>query len=286
MSLPVRILLAASGILACGVTTWLLSSGDDDAPASRAAQQAPARTAWGASPFANGAAENDALAGFAPLPAVLYGRNGRAVDFGGLSAADYIAQWGSRARSGDVTAAYKVYQAADLCAGLNEPLPEFASDSERSDAEGERQRIAQLCKGVSPAQVDERMHFLSMAANAGNTHAQIDFFMEGPNGKSQDQAGDEAMQKWKAEALGYLTAAGQHGDAFALGLLANAYDSGTIVNPDAQTSLAYAVANAQARRITVPLDSLRSRYAQLSQGDFDAAVQRGTQMSAGCCASQ
>lgn len=286
MSLPVRILLVASGFLACGVTAWLLSGGDEEAPAPKLAQAAPASTAWGASPFAAGPAGSNVQSGFAALPTVLYGRNGRAVDFGGLSAAEYIAQWGSRARTGDVAAAYKVYQAADLCAGINEPLPDFTSDNDRKDAEAERQKMAQLCKGVSPAQVDERMRFLSLAAGAGNIDAQIDFFMEGPNGKPQDQASEEAMQKWKADALGYLTSAGQHGDAFALGLLANAYDAGTIVDADAQTSLAYAVANAQARRITVPLESLRSRYAQLSQGDFDAAVQRGTQMSAGCCASQ
>jgi hypothetical protein len=284
MSLPVRILLAASGALACGATVWLLSSGDGDAPAPKLAQEAPTRTAWGASPFASGDAENGTLPGFAALSAVLYGRNGRAVDFGGLSAAEYIAQWGSRARTGDVAAAYKVYQAADLCAGLSEPLPDFTTDSERDDAQAERRHVMQLCKGVSQAQVDERMRFLTMAAGAGNVDAQIDFFMEGPNGKPQDQASDEALQKWKTESLGYLTSAGQRGDAFALGLLANAYDAGTIVDPDAKTSLTYAVANAAARKITLPLDSLRSRYSQLSADEFAAAVQRGTQMSAGCCA--
>lgn len=284
MSLPTRIIIFAGGAAICGVTAWLCAGGDDDVPlqqASRIMQQAPTRTAWGASPFSGGNASVSAVA-----PATLYGRNGRAVDFGGMQAADYIAQWGSRARGGDPAAAYKVYQAADLCASVNDALPDFTTNNERNDAQAERDRVVQLCSGVSQAQIDERMRFLALAANAGNADAQIDFFMEGPGGKPQNlPVDDPAVQKWKADALGYLTAAGQHGDAFALGLLANAYDSGNIVTPDAPTSLAYAVANASARKISLPAESLRTRYAQLSQGDFDAAVQRGTQMVAGCCAA-
>ena len=280
MSLPMRIIVFACGAALCGVTAWLCADSDESAPEQRVEHAAPARTAWGASPFAanaSGGATEAALD-------VLYGRNGRAVDFGGMKAADYIAQWGSRARGGDPAAAYKVYQAADLCAGANDALPDFTTDAERQDAQAERARVAQLCNGVSQAQIDERMRFLALAANAGNTDAQIDFFMEGPEGKPQNQfADDAALQKWKADALGYLTAAGQHGDAFALGLLANAYDAGNIVEPDAKSSLAYTVANAAARRVNLPLDSLHARFSLLSPADFDEAVQRGTRMGAACC---
>ena len=280
-----RIMLLAGGVFTCGVTAWLCSGSNDGAPtAVMQPNNVPARTAWGWSPFASGPAQATDSA-FASAPAPLYGRNGRAVDFGGLSAADYIAQWSARARTGDAAAAYKVYQAADVCANLAEPLPDFTTDREREDAQAERTRTAQACNGVSAAQIDERMRFLADAARSGNVEAQIDFFMEGPNGKPEAQATDEAaLRQWKGEALNYLNSAAQHGDAFALGLLANAYDAGNIVAADAGTSLAYTVANAAARKVDPSLDALHSRFSQLAPADFDDAVERGRRIGAACCA--
>ncbi len=290
MSLPLRIILFAGSAAVCVAAAWLLAPDDDGALPPGVAAGAPARTSWGASPFAPAPVETDASGVgfapiFAPLPGALYGRNGRAIDLDGMDVAAYVAQWSARARKGDPVAAYKVYQAVDVCAKLADPLPEFASDAQRDEAHTERQRVEQLCSGVSQAQIEERMRFLNDAARAGNTDAQIDFFMEGPNGRPVEQSNDDAaLQLWKTEALGYLTSAGQRGDAFALGLLANAYDAGNIVEPDAKTSLAYTVANAAARNLTLSQDALHARFGQLSPGDFDGAVQSGTQMGAACCA--
>lgn len=285
MSLPPRIIFCAlvlAGCATCGVGAWLFSDDSTAKPNSQQGTAAPARTAWGASPFANAGNDNAAGSGFfAGRSGTLQGRNGRAIDFEGLDAAAYIARWSNQARHGDVAAAYKVYQAAGVCAALNEPLPEFTAEADHTEAMAERARVGKLCSGVSQAQIDERMQYLALAARAGNIDAQVDFFMEGPNGKPDGQVTDAAaIQQWKSDSLAYLKSASQQGDAFATGLLATAYDAGQIVDPDARQSLAYAVANLALRKVNMPLAQLRNRYSQLSDADFNEAVKNGNALTA------
>jgi hypothetical protein len=227
-------------------------------------------------------------AGQAAVPArTFYGRNGRPVDFAGKDAAAYIAERAARARTGDMKAAYEAYQAASGCAAAEEPLPEFFDEAEGRQATLERERMRKLCANVSPAQIQERMRFLGQAADAGNRDAQIDFYMEGPGGRTVDlqaRADDPEVRQWKEQAIGYLQQAGAQCDQFALGLLSNVYDAGQLVPRDPASSMAYTIASNNARSRPLSEDQLRRRFGEeLAPADFDAALQAGARLAAASC---
>jgi hypothetical protein len=224
----------------------------------------------------------------APAPEKkFYGRNGRPVDFAGKDAAAYIAERAARARTGDLKAAYEAYQAASGCAAAEEPLPEFFNEAEGREAARERERMRKLCANVSPAQIQERMRFLGQAADAGNRDAQIDFYMEGPGGRTVDlqaRADDPEVRQWKQQAIGYLQQAGAQCDQFALGLLSNVYDAGQLVPRDPASSMMYTIASNNARSRPLSEDQLRRRFGdELAPAAFDAALQAGTRLAAASC---
>jgi hypothetical protein len=253
------------------------------APAPRPQAGAAARQ-WFAPPPRSAPARADFVT---PPQAPLYGRNGRAVDLHGEDVATYIARRNAAARTGDMRAAYDIYQAASVCAASLEPLPEFAVAAERAQAEAERRRVQALCAGVSAVQLQERMAFLARAADAGNRDARIDFFMEGPPGRPADldaQAGDPQVQAWNQQALGYLQQAGAQCDHFALSLLANAYDLGQLVPRDPRMTMAYAIAAAAARHVTLTEEQLRARFGdEVTGADFAAALQAGSRLAREDC---
>lgn len=225
---------------------------------------------------------------FAPPAGVtLRTRSGHAVDLQGEDVAAYIARRSVAARTGDARAAYEVYQAASLCAAAEPALPDFEMAAERRDAQAERRQVRQLCARVSPAQVQERMVFLARAAQAGSRAAQIDFFMEGPEGRAVDADGavdDLQLRAWREQALGFLRQAGARCDAFALSLLSNAYDLGQLAPRDAAAAMTYAIAAAAARGTALPGTQLQARFgAALSPAEFEAALQAGAGLARQAC---
>jgi hypothetical protein len=249
-----------------------------------------ATDSWGLSPFASGALSTSTaqeVSNTKAKAAMLFGRNGREMDFEGLTAAQYIAKWSVTARTGNKEAAYKTYQAESVCANKDEPLAEYATEVERGQALREKKELANICEGVSLAQVQERMQFLTLAAQAGNTQAKIDFYMEGPSGQSAnpaDGADDPGLQQWKESAVKNLQEAAAHGEPFALALLAQNYYSGELTPSDLKMSLTYTVADEVARNVTLSPTQLRSRFgAQMSDADFQNALQSGEQIANECC---
>lgn len=216
-------------------------------------------------------------------------RSGHAVDLQGDDVAAFIVRRSVAARTGDARAAYEVYQAASLCAAAEPPLPDFEMGAERRDAEAERRQVRQLCARVSPAQVQERMAFLVRAAQAGSRAAQIDFFMEGPEGRAPDIDGaiDELqLRAWREQALGFLRQAGARCDAFALSLLSNAYDLGQLAPRDASAAMTYAIAAAAARGTVLPATQLQTRFgAALAPAEFEAALQAGGALAREACSA-
>jgi hypothetical protein len=242
-------------------------------PPPRAAVPAHARAQASARPWFAAPAAPAQVRVVAPPPAPLYGRNGRVVDLQGLDVATYIARRNAAARTGDVRAAYEIYQAASVCAAAADPLPEFAAEADRVEAEAGRRRVAALCTGVSAVQLQERMTFLAQAADAGVRDARIDFYEEGPPAAQDD---DPQVQAWRRRALGYLQQAGTQCDHVALALLANAYDAGQIVPRDPRMTMAYAMAAAAARHVALTGDQLRARFGdELAGDDFAAALRAG-----------
>ncbi|MEO6919115.1 MAG: hypothetical protein ABI171_08895 [Collimonas sp.] len=217
----------------------------------------------------------------------VYGRNGRQIDLGGMTAADYIAKWNSLARTGDKDAAYNVYQAASLCANNDEPAPAYNSPAGLAQFLSERKKLLAVCAGVNSAQLQERLSFLALAARAGKVEAQIDYFMEGPYGRDTDlakNADDPVVQHWKTEAVTELKSAAGQGEPFALALLAQVYDAGELLPRDAKLSLAYKVAEADARNSVLSEQQLRRNVGtKMSDTDFASAVSTGKQISNACC---
>ena len=245
---------------------------------------------WGASPFGNGrvvaAPIGNMIAAQESTDAV-YGRGGRAIDFGGKSADQYIAQRIGAARTGDMKAAYDVYKAEAVCANSDEPVADYQDAGEREQFLRQREGIRKLCKGMSLTQVQERMVFLAAAARAGNAEAQVDFYMEGPSGTWQglaENGDDPAIKQWKEDAIGFLKQAAGKCDQFALGLLSTVYDAGNIVDHSDKMSMAYGVADSLARRIPVTSAQLRIRFGeQVATAELEEAIQLGTGMVNGSC---
>jgi hypothetical protein len=275
-------------------------SGAPDLPAGYAPPPAQARAEVQAVPLLMPGGDavvrpNAALAPLAPRASLsaasVYGRNGRPLALNGASIAQYIAARAARARQGDLKAGYELYQALSLCARRDEPLPEFARPAERDAAVREQAALQRDCLSISPAQVQERLRWLSAAAQSGNPAAQIDFYMEGPFAATpgrpldpEQAASDPAVAAWKAEALGHLRSAAAQCDSFAMGLLATLYDSGELSPPSPRQALAYAVANAAARKLALSDEQLRDRFGEaVSAGDLVAGREAGAKLAAESC---
>ncbi|HEX8615759.1 MAG TPA: hypothetical protein VF800_31135 [Telluria sp.] len=288
-------LLICLGLGAAGLGVWLaagLRAPDGDAaPAGvPTALPAPAVTLaqprWFSSvPDAGAATPGPGLV--ADKKASVYGRNGRIIDLGGLNIAQYIGKRIAAARSGDAKAAYDVYQAESVCAANEDPVADYADPAELAAFQAERKELAALCAGISPAQVQERLGFLTLAARSGNKAAQIDVYMEGPYGRSVDltqNPDDPIVRQWKDEALGYLKQAGDQCDHFALALLSTVYDAGQITTRDMRTSMAYSIAAAIPRQKRLTQDQLRERFGEeMSADEFSGALALGEQLGKQAC---
>ena len=222
-----------------------------------------------------------------PVAQPVYGRNGREIDLGGVGVAAYIDSRARAARMGDARAVYEVYQALSICANNDDPVADYEQALQRDAFLRERDNLKAMCANVSPALVQERLRFLATAASAGNAAAQIDHYMEGPNGHPFDPAQVEAdplVRQWRDDALGYLSNAADHCDSFALGLLASVYDAGVLTERDMKRSMAYSVAEAAARKAAVSDERLRGRFgSELSSAEFDAARQEGMRLASANC---
>lgn len=284
---PAQSTLLLAAIAALGMAVWF-GSGEPaalaPAPAAASAAASATQPRWFSSqPESGNSGELPRVA----ARATVNGRNGRAVDLGGLSVAQYIATRMQAARSGDVDAAYAVYQAESICAANNDHEPDYAEPDDRALFMQERASRVKLCEGMSPAQVQERLAFLAMAARAGKVDAQIDFYMEGPFGRDVDLvqvANDPAVKQWKDDAVAYLKQAGDKCDHFSLALLATVYDSGELTPRDMRAAMAYAIAAAVPRKMPLTEEQLRSRFgAELAEADFASARQMGEQLASQAC---
>lgn len=223
----------------------------------------------------------------APQANPVYGRNGRVVDLGGKNVADYIAARMSAARSGNVKASYEAYQAASICATNDDPVGDYHDPAERAAFLRERERLVALCAGMSAAQVQERMGFLSAAARAGHLGAQVDFYMEGPYGREVDisqHPDDPIVKQWKTDALAHLEQAGSQCDHFSLALLSTLYDAGQLTARDMAKSMAYSIAADVPRKKVQTEEQLRARFGDaLSAEQFASARALGAQISRAAC---
>lgn len=283
----------AAGLAGLGLAAALALSGAGQPapqPAFIAAAAPPAATGprWFDARI-NAGGPDQALPDGAPdaSSGAVYGRHGRPIDFGGQTVAQYIAPRIAAARMGDMKAAYAVYQAIAVCAAIDEAVADYQEPSQLAQFEHEREEQQRLCATISPAQVQERMQFLSGAARAGIRDAQIDFYMEGPGGKPVQQNGgasDPLLAQWQSDALSFLKSAGAQCDPFALGLLSNAYDAGDLAMRTPRLAVAYGVAAAAARHVGLNRQQLLNRFGdQVSDAELDEGMRLGAQLAQESC---
>lgn len=276
-----RTLLVATGFAGSVVAAFHFTAGES-APVAPTAVHAQDLRAdrGGASAFsqslqsATTASSNDASPS-------LIGSSGRVIDLGGKTVAQYVAQYQSAARLGDADAAYKVYLAESLCA------PDSGSrDSARGD---HAPSPARLCAGVTPAEVQERLHFLALAARTGQADAQVDFYLEGPDGtgavKSAGADQDSAdVERWKNDALDHLKDAAGKCNPLAAGLLATSYSSGKFNAQDPSQALAFDLLAAAAGNGKWSRERLQAKFgASMTGAKFDAAYADGLQAAREAC---
>lgn len=211
----------------------------------------------------------------------LIGSSGRVIDLGGKTVAQYVAQYQGAARLGDADAAYKVYLAESLCA------PDSGS---RDSARGDRApSAAHLCAGVTPAEVQERLHFLALAARTGQAGAQVDFYLEGPDGTGDVRpAGadpDSAdVERWKSDSLDHLKDAAGKCDPLAAGLLATSYSSGKFNTQDPSQAVAFDLLAAAAGNGKWSRARLQAQFgASMTAARFDSAYADGLQAAQEAC---
>ncbi|MEQ5841053.1 hypothetical protein N0A02_16630 [Paraburkholderia acidicola] len=221
----------------------------------------------------------------------LIGSSGRIVDLGGKTVAQYVAQYEGAARLGDAAAAYKVYLAESLCAAGSgqRDVVVAQSDHASSAVSAVQGDTAHLCAAVTPAEVQERLKFLALAARSGQADAQVDFFLEGPDGtgKIPSVEGDPESQdvkRWKDDALDHLKDAAGQCDPLAAGLLATSYSSGKFNAQDPSQAIAFDLLAAAAGNGKWSRERLQAQFgASMKAGVFEAAYADGIQAAREAC---
>lgn len=221
----------------------------------------------------------------------------------GLAVRAFVDRWSQAARTGDTRAAYRVYQAEALCARADEDerlvreservlrVPSSPRDDEAkaSIAAGAR-TLRNLCDAVSPAEVDERLHFLLVAAQSGLADAQIDFYFEGPYGKPYELSAEDPdpnVIAWKARAIDFLKQAAMQNNRDALEFLSLAYFNGVVVPQDFETALTYDIALARANHKDPELALLATQLIrQLPESSVARARTAGEALYRQCCSDR
>jgi TPR repeat protein len=266
------------------VFAWRMASPGNDSvqvmAAAAPAKVAPSlgEAAWQAPHAASEPKRPDVAA--APEEAdLLYGRNGRYIHLGGLTVADYVKARMADARMGQAKAAYEVYAALSLCTAAEGAAAVTEREPLQADDLRERAQRQRVCAQVSPAQVQERLQFLAVAARRGVPQALMDYYTEGPYGRDVDpeqMQHDPLAQQWRTQALAYLQQAAAQCEPRAYRLLATQYETGELSAADARQALAYSVAEAQAMHKPVNASHLRRRYGgQLKPEELISAQQQG-----------
>jgi hypothetical protein len=231
-----------------------------------------------------------------PPRAELFSASGAPVDLDGLTVRGFIDRWSRAARIGDADAAYRVYEAEALCARAaeNEQMLRTQSlapdDGLREAIEASNETLAALCNGVSPAEIAERLVFLTQAARSGNAHAQLDFYAEGPSGRLYEWRADERdpnVGTWKSQAIAFLKQAAMQNNRDALEALAVAYFNGVVVPQDFETSLTYEIALARASHKDPELALLATQLIErLPESVVARARDAGEALYQQCCSDR
>ncbi|WP_323122265.1 hypothetical protein [Burkholderia alba] len=281
MNLKHRYWLAA-GVAGCVLAgIYHVSRGPDPVAGAGARAQDAQITEPGASAFSS----PDPSGAAAHPAAALIGSSGRIVDLGGRTVAQYVARYEGAARLGDPDAAYQVYLAESLCAAdsnLRHTMPGDRAASPPADT-------ARLCAGVTPAEVRERLQFLALAARTGRADAQIDFYIEGPDGtgripSSGASPDDPDVKRWKDDALDHLKDAAGKCDPLAAGLLATNYQTGKFNAQDPTQAIAFDLLAAAAGNGKWPRERLQARFGtQMTARAFDTAYADGLQAAHDAC---
>jgi hypothetical protein len=212
------------------------------------------------------------------LPTKVYASvNGGRFDLEGLNVLQFVRKYSPAARAGDAQAAFRVYQAEALCAGL--PYTKMRADGgDKFYAQALIDDTA-ACVGTTPAMEYERYVFLLQAAQAGIDRAANAYFLEGPAGHS---TGDPLPAEWTGNTIKFLQAAATQGDTTSMYLLSQIYEKGLVVPVDKQKALTYTVAAFEYNPGRTALENyaIQRRSVGLTPDQVQLAVNQGQELAA------
>lgn len=173
---------------------------------------------------------------------------GGPIDLEGRTVLQIIDAHSPAARRGDAVAAYRVYRVEALCSQapmLHRSIDDMSDADRRREALADAEATDRACRGVTPAQMQERFVFLDVAVRSGNPRAILDFRTEGPNGQWTDVerlSDDPNVVQWRRRAIDELVRLGETGDVAAWATLSVDYESGLIVTKELRKALMYDLA--------------------------------------------
>jgi len=208
---------------------------------------------------------------------------------------------GAAARGGDTRAALDAFRIADFCmtADLSRSallaLPPTADPAVLGRLRVSDNQNASVCRGATPAQLDERFANIRIAAEGGEIGAAAALLDAGlPGQASQRDGRDPAIRQWMDRTMAMVRRDADSGDLGALTTLASYYQAGDGVDADPVAALTYQIAaiermKAQAQMYTpvevaLEKDYLDAYEAQVPREEIETARSAAHKLIESCCA--
>jgi hypothetical protein len=211
-------------------------------------------------------------------------------DLNGLTVGQYVKKYRATADRGDETAAFNIYRAETICAGIPELQQSLNSMSVNSPDTTEKKNAMQLSlKEAQSVCADfkinpkERRDYLLIAAKGGVPAAQVAYLNNPPEGINLANQADPRVIQWQKGAVGFLTQAADQGDLIALSTLADIYESGKMAPQNRQLALTYQIAFNQLSNSRFDSTAITRLSAQLTPAQANAAYDAATDLVSSCC---
>lgn len=201
-----------------------------------------------------------------------------------------------RAKAGDAKAAYQLSMKLLQCASLDARYHDLqqkgdALESNPAVREAALEELAELdatyekCREIAPEDVDDRFRWLEIAAEAGNTEAQVTYVATmGILLSDPKYALDENwIRSYKERSIKHLASAASRGSVSAMAGLAHTYWDGIITERNRVYAYAYMHAALQSGLLPSASQVLDIWARSMSEKEVDAATRLGVRIYSSCC---
>lgn len=162
---------------------------------------------------------------------------------------DVIDELAPRAEAGDALAAHQLFIKINDCKWAMDASTEARATADEATQAAEKARLSEAlarlesCEGITQDLIDSRAKWLTMAADNGDTLAQLTYASSSSlilGGAAQMMANPRAVEDFKRKSLNFLMPLAERGNVSAILQLCNAYETGVLVPEDRVRAFAYA----------------------------------------------